>query len=231
MLHFNYTLDNELKVPVGRLPSGIQTQAFEMAMNRMGQKYRSTIQMVSSPVTALGGKTPLDGMSPGWQERIRTESAFLSQMPAQLMQRARFVALAHAGNAVGQSSLERNWNLWVDATLKAYGNALNAFQQEVQKAMGNATVNGVPASFVTLARLAKVSPPAVPNTKALKGLGFVPGVDDPQYLSGLEQPTPLLFGALAGLSLVGLAAWYFTRGAPVDRMAVVPPAGMGYAYY
>jgi len=77
MLHFNYTLDSELKVPPGRLPSGIQTQAFEMAINRMGRKFRTTVQMLATPVAGMGGKRPVDGLSPGWRERIGTETAFL----------------------------------------------------------------------------------------------------------------------------------------------------------
>lgn len=226
MLHFNYTLDNELEVPVGRLPSGIQTQAFEMAIERMGRKFRSSLRMLMTPVAGFGGKTPLDGMSPGWQARIKAESAFMGSMPAQLQQRARLVALSHSGNAVNQGALEQDWNRWSALALQTYGEALDAFQKDVSQAMRNAAAQGAPAVFTKLAALAKVSAPRLSNVKTLGGLGRLPtGVDDPDYLAGLGAST----STLLGVGLVGLAAWYLTRAEPNrDRYAMVPPSGVGY---
>jgi hypothetical protein len=216
MLHFNYTLDNELKVAPDRLPSGIQTQAFEMAVNRLGQRFRTTVQMLSAPVAGMGGKSAIDGVSPSWQERLKTEAAFLGAIPGQLQTRARYVALAHQGNAVLQGNLERNWNLWVDAALRAYTAALKAFEKDVNRAMSNGMTNSIPAPFAKLAMIAKVQPPMLPGVRTLhKGLGHS------HTLGAMPEGTPLFFGALAGLSLVGLAGWYFSR----------PPTPTAIGYY
>ena len=219
MLNFNYTLDNELKAPVGQLPSGIQTQAFGIAITHLSQRYRDTVKMLRQPVPGVGASAIM-GMSPDWQVRLKREAAFLGVMPRQLASIANMVVFNHAANAVDQGRLDQNWDRWSVNALEAYRQALRAFQSEVNKAMSNNPVIGLPAPFIKLAHVAKINPPVVPNVNAL-------GDIDPSYLAGhLEQEaiaTPLVFGALAGLSLVGLAAWYFTRQ---------PQVMMGdYGYY
>jgi hypothetical protein len=158
MLHFNYALDSELEVAPGRLPSGIQTQAFEVALSRIGERYRATTRMLGKTVAGMRGKTAFDGLSKGWQERLSIEVLFLNGMPSALMRRARFVTHAHAGNAVTQSLLERNWNLWAPVALRAYSEALDAFAREVNLAISNATTNDLPGAFQRLAIVAGQTP-------------------------------------------------------------------------
>jgi hypothetical protein len=226
MLHFNYTLDNELKAPVGQLPSGIQTQAFGLALTRMSERFKSTVRMLTAPVGPLK-VGPIDGLQPVWKERIAIEIAFLQGLPDRLIGVAESVATHGIGNAVDQGRLDSQWDRWSQQALRIYGEALSAFQKEVVNAMGNRPVRGVPASMIKIATIAKLPFPPLPDANGT--LGGI-GVDDPHYLAGLGQEgTPLLFGALAGASLVGLAAWYFMRATP-PRMAMVPPQPLGYYY-
>ena len=62
MLHFGYALDNELRVRPGELPSGIQTQAFEVAVTRISQRYatlkRMLLQQTPTGAAAIQGLNP-----------------------------------------------------------------------------------------------------------------------------------------------------------------------------
>jgi hypothetical protein len=263
MLNFNYTLDNELTAPVGQLPSGIQTQAFGLAISRMMERFHTAVQVLQMPVRP-GGVGPMAGMDKVWQQRLKAEIAFMLKMPNRLISAADSVATHGIANAVDQGRLDSQWNRWSQQGLKVFGEAIDAFQREVSAALMNKPVTGVPAAMVKLANIAKVPAPVLLDANGT--LGGYP-VDDPAYLAdmgdlkkarkhmkaalkqvrrheaemaqagmmppgmgALPEGTPLLFGALAGVSLVGLAAWYFTRGTGADRVALVPPPSLGYYY-
>ena len=76
-LNFNYMLDNELRVPIGQLPSGINTQAVEMAASQMTRRFRETQQMLSRKAPGIGA-SPYSGMTPAWQMRLKAESAWVA---------------------------------------------------------------------------------------------------------------------------------------------------------
>jgi hypothetical protein len=214
MLSFNYTLDSELTAPVGQLPSGIQTQAFGMALSRLARRYRTTREMLLKQVPGTGASA-LMGATVPWQERLKTEMGFFDAVPDKLTAVAQNVAIGDVGNAVYQGRLANRWNNWAPRALSEYASALGAFERDVSKAMSNAPVVGIPAPIMRLAKIAKMKTPSVPNAKTL---GYVDsGINDPAYMAGLDanlgvEPAPLVFGAIAGASLVGLAAWYFSRG-------------------
>ncbi len=223
MLTFGYTLDNELKVPMGQLPSGIQTQALEMSVTRLTRGFTETSKMLLQKVPGTG-TSPIAGMSPDWQKRLARETAFVSKLPAQLLSTARSIALSDAGNAIVQSKLDNRWNRWAPQVLQTYSDTLQAYQAEVSRAMGNAVVSGLPAVYVKMAKLARTKPPQLAS---IRSLGAMPiGVDDPQYLAGLGQLgpfTPMVLGAVAGASLVGLAGWWFSR----ERVGAIVAGGKG----
>jgi hypothetical protein len=227
MLNFNYTLDSELTAPVGQLPSGIQVQAFGLALTRMSQRLRVALEMLNTPVRGLK-VGPIAGIQPVWRQRLKSEIAFMRKLPDRLIATAESVASFGISNAVDQGRLDSQWNRWSEQALQVYGETLAAFQNEVSAALLNKPIQGIPASMLKIASIARLPPPSLPDANGT--LGGI-GVDDPYYLSGMGQAgTPLLFGALAGASLVGLAAWYFTRGVPgADRYAMLPPPpAMGY---
>jgi hypothetical protein len=221
MLHFNYTLDNELVAPVGQLPSGIQVQAFGLALTRMSERFHASVRVLQMPVGPLK-VGPVAGMQPVWRSRLKTEIAFLRKMPDRLIAVAESVASYGIANAVDQGRLDSQWNRWSQQGLKAYGEALDAFQREVSAALRNAPVLGVPAAMIKLAAIAKVPPPSMPDAAA--SLGAYP-VDDPAYLAGFVEDNKMLLG----LGALGLAAaWFFTRDTYNDRYAMIPPLGVGY---
>jgi hypothetical protein len=210
MLNQDYTLDSELKARVGQLPSGIQTQAFTEAVSRMMWKFNGTMGLLSRPVPPMG-VPPTAGMSPEWQARIATEAAFIRQAVPQLGQVAHAIVTQGAGNAVIQPRLDRRWNTWAPATLRAFSQMISSFEKEVSRAMSNATQNGIPASFIKVAKLADMTAPSVPDAPPL-GLSALPMMaDDPDYGLGQMDINPMVLGAIAGASLIGLAAWWFSR--------------------
>lgn len=210
MLNFNYTLDNELRAPVGQLPSGIQTQALAMALTRMARKYHQTMRLLTQKVPGTGA-APAAGMNPQWRARIRAESAFLQRVPARLQQMGASI-VGEAANAVYQGRLDRQWDSWAPMALKVYGEALKAFQGEVSKAMSNQAILGSPAAFEKLARFAKVAPPTVPSVGALGAFT----TDDNAYLGAFDykRANPALLLA-AGAAL---AAWWTGGGGAIPFM-------------
>jgi hypothetical protein len=177
-LSFNYSLDNEIKAPAGQLPSGIQTQAFEMILNRLAERLNILLKLLGTPVPNTGA-APLFGMSKGWQQRIRAEAAFLQSAWPQLLRVAQTVAFNGAGNAVDQEGLAPGWNRWSGQALQAYKEAISAFQADVDKAMSNRPANGLPAAFVKLSLIARMAPPVLTRMKTVAGglSGF--GIADP----------------------------------------------------
>jgi hypothetical protein len=210
MLNFNYTLDNELRAPVGQLPSGIQTQALAMALSRMARKYHQTMRLLTTKVRGTGA-APAAGMSPQWKARIKAQSTFLSKIPARYNQMAQSI-VAEAANAVYQGRLDRRWDTWAPMALKTYQEALRAFQGEVSKAMSNQAIIGMPAAYDKLATFAKVAPPSVPEVNSLGA--FTP--DDSAYLGAFRpersNPVFLLAGAAA------LAAWWASGGGALPML-------------
>lgn len=218
MLNFNYTLDNELKVPIGQLPSGIQTQAFEMAANEMTRKFRETQRMLLRPVPGVGASA-YAGMSPQWQVRLKVEAAFIADLLDRLVVVARQIALGDAGDALVQSKLTGLWNRWAPETLVVYSRTLSAYQKDVGKAMANQPVAGMPAIYVKMAHMAKMDPPELAPVNSLSGDFLAPleayTSDDAAYLAGLEAD---IFGreipdsAIAlGIAAVAGAWWWFGR--------------------
>lgn len=208
MLNFNYTLDNELEVPVGRLPTGIQTQALEMAIHRVGRRYRTTKKLLSKRVPGLG-RGPVAGMSKDWQLRLISQAKFLDAIPSILYARAANMVQRHMRNAVLQGDARRVWNAWSDRAIQDYAKAVAAFEREVAAALTGETATGMPAAMIRLARTAGVPEPVVLDAKQV-GLESLPEVDDPDYLAGVEAG-PMFLGAIAGAAAVGLAAWWFGR--------------------
>jgi hypothetical protein len=212
MLNFDYTLDSELKAPVGELPSGIQTQAFSEALTRLMRKYHATMKMLARPVVPL--KVPAAaGFSPIWKERIKAESAFIQAAVHRLNQIARTIVLRGTSNAVLQGALDSNWDRWSGHALQSFSQALASFEGEVSRAMSNAVTNGTPASFVKLATVAKMTVPTIPDVKSAGMAGLPMQTDDKDY--GLGEINPMVLGAVAGASLIGLAAWWFARPTPL----------------
>ena len=212
MLHFNYTLDNELKAPIGQLPSGIQTQAFEMALNQISRKFHETMQLIAQPVPGVGASAA-QGMAPEWQMRIKAQSDFITALFPRLLQVGQSVALGDVGDALVQSTLSKHWNRWSPMALKTYSRTLSAFQKEVNKAMSNNPSVGTPAVFIKMAAIARMPPPAMATVNSLGA--YTP--DDAAYLAAFnyKKATPLALGALAGASLVGLLAWWVAGPASV----------------
>jgi hypothetical protein len=205
MLNFNYTLDNELKAPVGQLPGGIQTQALAMALSRMSRKYHQTMRLLTQKVSGTGA-APADGMSQRLPARINSMAASI---------------VGESANAVYQGRLDRRWDTWAPVALKVYGETLRAFQGEVSKAMSNQAILGSPATFAKMAAFAKVSPPVVPNVDGLGGYTS----DDNAYLGAFDttKANPwLLAGAAA------LAAMWWTGGG--GALPLLPMLG-GYDDY
>lgn len=221
MLNFNYTLDNELKVPIGQLPSGIQTQAFEMAANEMTRKFRETQRMLLRPVPGVGASA-YAGMSPQWHVRLKASAAFIADLLDRLVDVAQQVAIGDAGDAIVQSKLTGLWNRWAPETLAVYSRTLSAYQKDVAKAIANQPVAGMPAVYVKIAHLAKMDPPVLTPVNGLSGMGAYTS-DDAAYFAGLEAD---IFGrevpdsAIAlGIAALAGAWWWFGRR---------PPAGLGY---
>ncbi len=203
MLNFNYTLDNELKAPIGQLPSGIQTQAFEMAMTRMARKYHQTMRLLTQKVPGTGA-APAAGMNPQWKQRIKAESTLLVNVQPRLVAMAQGI-VGEAANAVYQGRLDRQWNVWAPQALQVFGEALRAFQGEVSKAMSNQAIVGSPAMFAKLAAFAKVAPPVLPAVGGLSAFT----TDDSAYL-GAFAPARANPWLLAGAA--ALAAMWWTGG-------------------
>jgi hypothetical protein len=207
MLNFNYTLDNELRAPVGQLPSGIQAQALQMALSRMSRKYHQTLRLLTVKVPGTGA-APIAGMTPAWRSRIQAQSAFLKAIPGRLNQMAEGI-ITEGANAVYQGRLDRRWNTWAPVALKVYGEALRAFQVEVSKAMSNQPIAGQPAAYAKLAAFAKLPEPKLPlvePTNASLG-GYTS--DDHAYL-GAFDPARANPWWLAGAA--ALAALWWTSG-------------------
>lgn len=223
MLNFNYTLDSELEVPVGRIPSGIQTQALEMAINRIGRRYRTTKKLLSKQVPGLG-RGPVAGMSEVWQLRLISESRFLDAMPPAIYSRAGAMVDSYRVNAALQGEARRVWNGWSQKVIKDYALAVAAFEREVALAMKNGPSNGLPPAMVRLAKTVGVPTPVLLDAKAA-GLESIPEVDDPDYLAELEAAswTPMILGGIAGAAAIGLVAWWFSR--PGAAAATASAAG------
>jgi hypothetical protein len=184
MLNFNYSLDQELKAPVGSLPSGIQAQAFGMAITRMSRKFHNAVRLLQQPVPGL--KTgPISGLAPEWRSRLEAQMRFMGQAPDQLLRVAEQVVHRGAGNAVDQGRKALNWDRWSQLALRTYNEALDAFQQQVNKAMGNSVPTGTPPAMIKLAALAKMKAPAL-TPRAKNGMAAF----DPAYFAGLGATAP-----------------------------------------
>jgi hypothetical protein len=203
MLDFGYTLDNELTVPVGRIPTGIQTQALEMAINRIGRRYRSAKKLLVQKVPGFDQRT-VQTVSKDWKLRLITEVRFLDALPGLINVRAAKLVNTYNRNAVTQTMGRQAWNQWAALVIKEYRSAVAAFGNEVSKAISNTPVNGLPAAFMRVAQVAGVPAPVLLDAKAA-GLESLPEVDDPDYLAGLDGAGTLMAGiAGAGLLFVGL---------------------------
>ena len=199
MLTFDYKLTNELRAPTGELPSGIQTQALAEALTQIRRKYLSAQRMLLQPVAPL--KTPpLAGLSPAWQARLKSEMKFLDAVIPQINKIANGYVRAR-GNAAYQGVLNMDWDQWCGHVLQNYNLALDDFEKEAGRALGNAVASGAPPSFVKLATLARMPLPEIaPVVLASE-------------LSALEMPSKLMIGAVVGAGL--LALWYM-RGSLGD---------------
>lgn len=203
MLDFGYTLDNELTVPVGRLPSGIQTQALEIVINRIGRRYRTAKKLLLQKVPGFG-KTTAQAVSEDWQLRLITGSRFLDALPSLINSRAMQLVDAYTRNAVTQGAGRQAWNQWALLVIKEYRSAVAAFEVEVSKALTNTPVNGLPTAYVRVAKAVGVPVPQLLDAKTA-GLASLPEVDDPDYLAGFEGAGTLMAGlAGAGALFVGL---------------------------
>jgi hypothetical protein len=208
MLNFDYTTDQELKVQPGQLPSGIQTQAFEMAATHMSRKFNNVKRMLNTRTQT--GAPPIAGLSKQWQERLQAESDFVGGLPDQLLRVARQVALGDGGDAIVQGSLRGRWNTWAPEALSAYSRTLSAFETDVSKAMGNMPIIGMPAVYVKMAQMARTEPPVVPHVTN-SSLGAYTE-DDAAYLESLDlnvmgREIPNI--AIAGV--VGLLGWWLWK--------------------
>lgn len=208
MLNFNYTLDSELKVSVGQLPSAIQVQAFEMAANEMTRKFRETQRMLMQPVPGVGASA-YAGMSPQWQMRLKVEVAFIAGLLDRLVDVAGQVVFDGAGNALVQGKIFALWNRWSPEALAVYSRTLTAYQKDVSKAIANQPVAGMPAVYIKMAHLAKMDPPVLNPVNNLSGFTS----DDAAYLAGLDAE---IFGrevpdsAVAlGIAALAGAWWWF----------------------
>jgi hypothetical protein len=167
MLHAFGNLDNELTVPVGQLPSGVQVQALEMALTGRTLKLKQLVSMLKTPVPGIG-VAPQQGLSPAWKKRIQIQVKYLSELWAGVMNRANRVASGDAGDAIVQGSLASNWNRWAPTALQVYGEAINAFHGEVDRAMSNKPVAGTPAAYMKMASVLKVPPPKLPDVVSVR---------------------------------------------------------------
>jgi hypothetical protein len=219
MLNFSYTLDNELEVPMGRIPSGIQTQAFEMALTRIEQRYRTTKRLLGQKVPGLG-KGPVSGMSKGWQVRLISQVQFLDALPHLLLAKASNIALGDNSNAVLQGGARLRWNNWSQLALTNYARALSAFESEVEKGLTNAPVSGMPAALIRVAAIAGAPAPVLLDPKKI-GLASLPIVDDPDYLADLDfWSGKSLFVVVLGAGAGSYAGYKFGYGrSPVVHTA------------
>jgi hypothetical protein len=165
MLQFSYSLDNELTVPVGQLPSGIQVQAFEIVLTERSRKLQQLVRMLTTPVAGVG-VSPQQGLSPPWRKRLQIQAKYLSELSAGLLRRANRVASGDAGDALVQGTLASNWNRWAPMAISVYSQAINAFAGEVDRAMSHKPVSGTPAPYVKMAGVLKVAPPRLPDVGA-----------------------------------------------------------------
>jgi hypothetical protein len=214
MLNFNYTLDTELTAPVGQLPSGIQTQALQMALSRMSRKYHQTLNLLTTKVPGTGA-APIAGMAPAWRSRIQMQSDFLKAIPGRLNSMAEGL-IVESANAVYQGQLDQRWNTWAPVALRVYGEALRAFQAEVSKAMSNQPVAGMPAAYVKLAAFAKLPAPQLPRVQPVnRGLGAYTS-DDSAYLGQFspDRANPLWLAGAAALA----ALWWTSGGGALPML-------------
>ena len=238
-LNLNYTLDNELKTRPGELPSGIQTQAFQIALTHISRRLETIKAMVNQKVPGAGANA-FSGLAPAWRQRLATQTQFLNALPARLMDVAQQIALGDMGDAIAQRTSPKLWNRWAPAALETYADSLKAFQGEVSRALSNKPAHGMPAAYAKMANLAKMDAPLMPTADAL-------GQIDPDYLAQLDPD--YLAGAPAmwdlnqemadftmqdgstlfvGAGLLGLAWWFFR---PRGGFYVEAPRAGAYVAY
>lgn len=217
-LSFNYMIDSELRVPIGNLPTGINTQAIEMAANRMSRRFRETQQMLKRKVPGIGA-SPYAGMTPAWHARLQAESAWVASLVDRISDVAEQVA--DASNAEAQGSMRELWNRWAPEVLKVYSLTLRAYQKDVGFAMSNQAVTGVPPVYAKMAHLLKMDAPDLNPVALSNGLSggciTMPGDlgaftdDDAAYLADLDGLDTLgnMF-LLGGAALVG-GLWWMNR--------------------
>lgn len=214
-INFNYTLDSELHVNVGQVPTAISVQALTLAAREMSRKFMEIQSMITRTVPGTGG-TPFQGMVPAWQQRITAETIWVGDLLSRIVGVAEQIALEDAGDAIAQGSMRELWNRWAPAALSVYSETLKAFNKDVGFAMTNRPVVGIPPAYAKMANLLKEDPPSL-SPVAQAGFGSYTG-DDAAYLAeglglsvfGRHIPDGLI--AVGGVAAI--AGWYFFgRGA------------------
>lgn len=202
MLHFGYALDNELQVRPGELPSGVQTQAFEIAVTRISQRYATLKRMLLQKTPT--GASAIQGLNPQWQVRLKDTSDFIAALPSRLVSVANQIARDDAGNAVAQSGISLLWNRWAPEALQVYSDTLKAFEADVQRGFANQAISVMPAVYVKMAVVAKTDPPLVPVvSSSLSAL-------DPDYLAGAGLEMLGVYGLVA-VGAVALGGWWLWK--------------------
>lgn len=197
MIEFSYSIDEELKVPMGQLPTTIQTQAFQTALLSLASRIENAKNMLIEPTQGLKA-TPYQGLATAWQKRISQEVLFLEKLKEQLIARSLVVALKDRGNAVVQGDLEKNWNRWAPVALQAYANVAPVFDKEIALALSNSLVPvGTPPAYIVAATYADISAPQLSNVTTSLG--------DMYDMSSLKRT--VLWGTLGVVALGSLSWW------------------------
>ncbi|MHC4611871.1 MAG: hypothetical protein ACYS7M_16160 [Planctomycetota bacterium] len=185
----NYTLNSELHVRPDRLPSGVQSQAFELGLNRLLVGYQQK-------KGKLLGSGAIAGMTPAWQQRIQSYIDFIDGAMAKLAQKAAVLGAAQAtANATSQGTAGMRWNIWSGNALQNAADSLMEFGKQVQFAVRSAPLPvTLPASFVSLSKSANVSPPALVQTD-------MEGLD-------LFENTTWHVPAVVGIAAGSLGVWW-----------------------
>lgn len=193
----DYTLNAELHAGE-RPPSGVQGQAFQLAMQKLALPYgRKKAKLVAREAGL--NLSPFEGLSRGWQVGIQNLMNFLDEAFKKLDMRAAAFARNALRDAGTHGTASQRWNEWSAAALQNYADAVHAFSVMVKLAVRGAPMPArVPPQFSELAKSAGMDPPTFAAAS--------------KTLQGLDDLSPgTLFGVLVTAGVAGLGWWYAKR--------------------